>query len=310
MLSTDPVEVPKALLAQAQSKPAVVAAVANAGSEIVMESAQAASAKGLMTPVLVGDPDAIKRKAKDLRWDLNDVRIERVSGEQQAAECAVALARNDEVSAIIKGDVHTDVLLRAVLNREFGLRTPSLLSHVFHMTVPGSDRPLCITDAVLNVDPTLEQKQHILDNAVSLLHALGNSCPRIALLSATETPTEAMPSSLEAAQLCERAFQKKRADALIDGPLAFDLAVSTQAARTKHVDGGVAGQADVILVPNIETGNALFKMMVYFRSAAAAGIVLGAKVPVMLTSRADPLAARVASAALTSVYAASLRAAG
>ena len=177
------------------------------------------------------------------------------------------------------------------------------MSHVFHMTVPGSDRALCITDAVLNVLPTAKQKAEIARNAVSLVLAIGYEKPKVALLSASETASSAMPSSLDAAELAQQADQGSFPNATVEGPMAFDLAVSEEAARIKEFSSVVAGNADILLVPNIETGNALFKMMVHFMSAAAAGIVLGAKVPIVLTSRADPVAARLASLALACIYA-------
>ena len=201
----------------------------------------------------------------------------------------------------MKGHLHTGTLMRAVLNREKGLRTEHCLSHVFHMTLPGGDMPLCITDAAINVLPNIEQKLHIARNAIELLHALGNSNPKVALLSGSEVVTPSMPSSVEAAEIAKRASSIGWDDAIVDGPLAFDLAVSPQAAAAKGITSPVAGEADVILVPNLETGNALFKLMVHFMSATAAGIVLGAKVPLVLTSRADPAAAGLASAALAAI---------
>ncbi len=306
MLSNIPVECPRALLSKAQQRSAVTAVVANAASELVVKSAFESTQLGLINPVFVGDEKVIRREAAKLSWDITDVRIEHSEDEVSAAERAVAIARGGEARAIVKGDVHTDTLLRAVLDRASGLRTGRLLSHVFHMTLPGSDQALCISDAVLNVLPSVDQKRLILANAVELLHALGNENPKVALLSATESPSQAMPSSVEAAQICQRIKEDGWTGAQVEGPLAFDLAVSQASAQIKGVENPVAGRADLLLVPNIETGNALFKMMVYFMSAAAAGVVLGAGVPVMLTSRADPLAARIASAALTAIYARSI----
>ncbi|MEM7084158.1 MAG: bifunctional enoyl-CoA hydratase/phosphate acetyltransferase [Pseudomonadota bacterium] len=302
MLSDKPVEIPAGLLTRAQRCTPLQAVVANAGSRVVLESAKLAMDYGLLVPTLVGEASVIDREAHALGWDLSAVRTVPAADEHEAARTAVALVRDGEGDALVKGDVHTDVLLRAVLDKSRGIRTESLLSHVFHMTVPGSDQSLCITDAVLNVLPTLAQKQAILENAITLLHALGNPDPKIALLSAAETVSTAMPSSVEAAALRDWA-QTHRLNATVDGPLAFDLAVSPEAATIKGLQSAVAGRSDALLVPNIETGNALFKMMVYFQAASAAGIVLGARVPIMLTSRADPPAARVASAALALVSA-------
>lgn len=303
MLSKTPIECPQFLLSRAQAKPCVATAIVNAGAHLPMESARLAAAKGLIEPVLIGDPVAIKAIAKDIAWDIASFRVVAAEGEVASAASAVALARSGEVASLMKGDLHTDHLLRAVLNKTQGLRrTDNRLSHVFHMTMPGSEAALCITDGAINVQPDVDTKIHIARNAIELLHRLGNAVPKVAVLSATEQETDAIPSSIDAADLVQRAEQELPG-ALVDGPFALDIAVSPEAARIKGVHSEVAGRADVLLVPNIETGNALFKQMVYFMSAAAAGIVLGAKVPITLTSRADPPAARLASAALAAIYA-------
>ena len=206
----------------------------------------------------------------------------------------------------MKEDVHTETLMRAVLDRKNGLRTNAHLSHVFHMTVPDSDEVLCITDAVINILPTLDQKLDIAKKTIKLLHALENPNPKVAILSSTEVETEAMQFSLDAAKISMLASKGALSGATIDGPLAFDLAVSPEATRINGLDSPVAGNAEVLLVPNIETGNALFEQMVCFMSATAAGIVLGAQVPIMLTSRADPAVACLASAALVAIFIQSL----
>lgn len=303
MLSTIPVECPPSLLQQAQKGPPMAVAVANASTPLALESVRDAHQHGLIEPVLVGDHGEIQAAADQIEWDICDVRIESTSGEEQIANVSAKLAAQKEVNAIMKGDIHTDVLMRAVVNRDSGLRTDRLMSHVFQMTIPGSEKALFITDAVLNVMPTLKQKEQIARNAVSLLLALGYEKPKMAALSATETASTAMPSSVDAAELARLAREGGFPDALLEGPMAFDLAVSNKAAKIKRFDSAVAGQADILLVPNIETGNALFKMMVHFMSASAAGIVLGAKVPIILTSRADPTPARLASIALTNIFA-------
>lgn len=303
MLSEAPVECPQSLLTRAQHHPRVSTAVVGAAGKLPLESARLAQQNGLIEPVLVGDPNAISACAKEIGWEISALRIVAAGDEVEAAATAVSLARSGEVQSLMKGDLHTDHLLRAVLNRDTGLRTDRRLSHVFHMTLPGSDEALCITDGAINVAPSLQDKINIALNAIDLLHALGNAEPRIALLSATEQETATMPSSVDAAELVRRAAAGEIPGALVDGPFAFDNAVSVEAARVKGITSPVAGHADVLLVPNIETGNALFKQMVYFMSAAAAGIVLGATVPITLTSRADPPAARLASAALAAIYA-------
>jgi phosphate acetyltransferase len=301
MLSQAPAICPPKLLAMAQSCPPLRTAVANAGSRIAMESAKMAVDEGVIEPVLIGNLGDIRSLAESLQWDLSGVQLLAAVNDVNAAKQAAMLAGNGEVAAIMKGHVHTDDLMRAVLSSEAKLRTDRRLSHVFHMTVPGEDRPLCITDAVINVLPSVADKIDITKNVIGLMHALGNNNPAVALLSGTEVATESMPSSMDAAEIAALAESGEISGARIAGPLAFDIAVSAEAADIKGVGNAVAGDADVLVVPNIESGNFLFKQMVYFMSATAAGIVLGAKVPVMLTSRADPPVARLASAALASI---------
>ncbi len=302
MLSSRPFECPPALLAMAQEKPAVVTAVANAGSALALESVRLAAEAGLIVPLLVGDKTAIARAADEIAWDIQDLEILHAGDEDQAALAAAKLAGGGAAGALMKGHVHTDAFMMAILNKESGLRTGRRLTHVFHMTVPDSEKALLITDAAVNIAPDLETKFEAMRNAVALAQALGTGEPRVAILSGSEEPTERMPSSMDAAALAERAATELEG-ALVHGPLAFDNAVSPEAARIKDIRHPVAGNADILLAPNIETGNALFKMMVYFMSACAAGIVLGAKVPAILTSRADPPEARLASAAIAAILA-------
>ena len=277
-------------------------AVVNPVSSVVLDSVVSAHEQGLIEPILVGPTDRIRSALDADGIEAPDFEIADATSAGAAARTAATLAAAGNVNAIMKGDVKTSALMKAALDNNAKLRTNRLMSHVFQMTLPGSDKALFITDAVLNVQPTLEQKVEIAENAIELLLALGYLRPRIALLSASETVSAAMPSSEDAAELARRAAEGAFPDAVVDGPLALDLAISEEAARIKDVQSEVAGNADVVLVPNIETGNALFKMMAYLCGAVAAGIVLGAKVPIVLTSRADPAAARVASLALTSVY--------
>jgi phosphotransacetylase len=303
MLSSTPIECPQYLLDKARVLAPAPTAIVNAGAQLPMESAKEAFEKGLIEPVLVGDISIINAIAKTLAWDISELRVVAADGEVAAAQTSVALARGGEVSSLMKGNLHTDNLLRAVINRDTGLRTGTRLSHVFHMTLPGSDAAICITDAAINVLPPVGVKLDIARNVTALMHALGNKAPKIAVLSATEVPTESVPSSMEAAEVVKEAQNGAIPGAIVDGPFAFDNAVSSEAAKIKGINSPVAGCADVLLVPNIEAGNVLFKQMVYFMSAAAAGIVMGAKVPIVLTSRADPVAARLASAALASIVA-------
>ena len=294
---------PPQLLKQAQALPAMTTAVVNAGSELALESAKLAFEAGIIVPVLVGDETAIHAAAKAIDWSISSFKLIASNGEEDAAEKAVQCIHQGTAQLLMKGNVHTDVLIRALLNKQHGLRTGERLSHLFHMSVPGNSRVLCITDAVVNVLPDTKTQLSILRGATDVMHALGNAKPKIALLSATEVVTQAMPSSFNAKELLGAMLEQDHLAAEVFGPLAFDGAVSPEAARLKGIGSPVAGYADVLLVPNIETGNAIFKQMVYFNGATAAGVLMGARVPVMLTSRADPPAARLASAALAVIYA-------
>jgi phosphotransacetylase len=304
MLSKAPFEIPPYLIARAKNVPKCAMAVAGADHPVAMESVRRAAEADLVEPVLIGDPDAIRRIAHDLGWDVSGARIVPAKDESKAAEAAAALARAGEIAAIMKGHVHTDTLMRAVLQRDAGLRTERRTSHIFHMTVPGHERVLHITDGAVNVQPTVDDKVHIVQNAVDLARALGNPMPKVAILSGAETVNPSMPSSVDAAEVVRRANNGAIQGALVDGPLGFDNAVSPEAARIKGIDSPVAGHADIVIVPNLEAGNFLFKQMVYFMSAVAAGIVMGAKVPIVLTSRADPPEARFAAAAIAAIVAA------
>ncbi len=304
MLSKTPFEVPPGLMAKTGGLSPVTMAVAGAGHPVALESARQASDAGLIQPILVGDTTAIRNIAAEMDWDVSGVRIEPATGEQDSAARAVALARSGEVASLMKGQVHTDALMRAVVNREYGLRTDRRLSHIFHMTVPGRDRVLYITDAAINVAPDADTHIHIINNSVQMARSLGIDTPKIAMLSATESVLPGMPSSVQADSVVKRAQAGDVKNALVDGPFAFDNAVSPEAARLKGVDSPVAGNADILVVPNIEMGNGLFKMMVYFMSGLAAGVVMGATVPIVLTSRADPPQARLAAAAIAAIVAA------
>ena len=305
MLSAVPFEVPHYLLDRAQGLDRVPMAVAGADNMVVMESARQATEAGLIDPVLVGDRDEIESLAETMGWDISAFRLIETAEEDEAASAraAVKLARDGEVLSLMKGHVHTDVLMAAVVNRDAGLRADRRLSHVFHMTVPDSDRVLMITDGAVNVHPNADTMIDIINNAVGLAHALGNPEPKVALLSGTESPIPAMPSSMQAKDIVERARAGEVTGAVVDGPFAFDNAISPEAAKFKGITSPVAGNADILAVPNIETGNGLFKMMVYFMSGLAAGVVLGAKVPIVLTSRADPPEARFAATAIAAIAA-------
>jgi phosphotransacetylase len=301
MLSTLPFEVPGALLDKARNLAPVPMAVVGANHPLVMESARRAADEGIIEPVLVGVVDDVQAIARDMGWDIGDLRCIDTTSEAKAAEASAALAKGHEVAALMKGNVHTDDLMRAVLRRDGGLRMDRRVSHVFHMTAPGSDRVLHITDAVVNVQPDADDMVDIVTNAIDLAHALGMAEPKVALLSGTEVPNAGMPSSQVAATV---AIRLSSAKALVDGPFGFDNAISPEAAALKGIDSPVAGHADILVVPNIESGNILFKQMVYFMSATAAGLVVGVRVPIVLTSRADPPEARLAAAAMAAIAAA------
>lgn len=302
MLSRKPFVCPPSLLARVAGRPPVRTAVAAAAAPLPMASARTAMEYGLLDPVLVGDRVTIERLAREIGWDLSGVAIEDIEGEDAAADRAAQIVGSGEAAILMKGHVHTDVFIRAVLRRANGLRGDNRLTHNFHMTVPDSEAELIISDAAVNVHPDLETKKHIIRNAAALARSLGRETPRIALLSGTEEASESMPSSVEAAALTRWA-ERELERALVYGPLAFDNAVSPEAAAIKGIDHPVAGNADILIVPNIETGNALFKMMVYFMSACAAGLLSGTRAPIILTSRADPPEARLAAAAIAAIQA-------
>ena len=302
MLSEQNIECPAGLLTRAQALPASRAAIAGADSSLALRSVRLAVDAGLVLPILVGEPDVIRRHADALDWDVAGFEIIAASGDAEAAAGAAAIAGAGDADLLVKGHVHTDAFMLAILKREAGLRTGRRLTHVFHMTLPGHERALMIADAAVNVAPPFETRQQILANAVRVARALGVEEPHVAVLSGTEEVTKRMPSSVEAAELAAWATDALP-EARVHGPLAFDNAVSGEAARIKGIEHPVAGNADILIVPSIEAGNALYKMMVYFMGACAAGVVMGAKVPAVLTSRADPPAARLASIALAAVLA-------
>ncbi|GIL38419.1 bifunctional enoyl-CoA hydratase/phosphate acetyltransferase [Roseiterribacter gracilis] len=273
-------------------------AVVGADTTLALAGAKGATERGLIEPILIGDPQRIQAAARALDWDIAPFRIVAADTEVAAAEAAARLASDRSVHALMKGHVHTDTLLRAVLNRAYGLRRDRRLTHVFHLSMGALPRPFLISDAAINVAPDYDTLRDIALNAVELARMLGAQMPKVAILSATEVSSDSVPSSKRAADLANELCRTLDDRAEIAGPLALDNAVSLEAAQIKGIGGRVAGQADVLVVPTIEAGNMLFKAMVQFAGATAAGIVLGAAVPIMLTSRADPPEARLASAAL------------
>ncbi len=303
MLSGAPYEVPAYLFKKAKHLSRCPMAIAGADNEVVLKSARQATENGIITPILIGNATRIQELSNSIGWNIDEFEIVDLTSEESISKAAVSLAASSVVKGIMKGHVHTDTLMRFVIKKDTGLRTGRRISHVFHMTVPGCDKVLLITDGAINVAPNIDTRMDIIRNAIDVSHALGNPKPRVAVLSGTEVANPSMPSSLESAEIIERAHNGEIGGCFIDGPLAFDLAVSPEAAKTKGIDSPVAGKADIIVVPNIEMGNGLFKMMVYFMSGLASGIVVGARVPIVLTSRADPPEARFSSALIASIIA-------
>ncbi len=262
-----------------------------------------AAKRGIIQPVLVGPENRIREVAAAEGIDISPYRIVPVPHSHAAAEKAVELARTGEVDSLMKGSLHTDELMGAVVRPETGLRTARRISHVFVMDVPAYPRPIFITDAAINIAPKMEDKADIIQNAVDLAHILGVERPKVAILAAVETINAKMTSTLDAAALCKMADRGQITGAILDGPLAFDNAVSLAAAQTKGIVSPVAGQADILLVPDLEAGNMLAKQLSYLAGAEGAGIVLGARVPIVLTSRADSVRSRLASTAVMALVA-------
>ena len=298
-----PPESPLDVLAHAARLPPLTTAVAHPCDLPSLAAALAARDRGLIVPLLVGPEEKIRQAAADGGLDLAGVRIVPAAHSHAAAARAVELVRRAEAEAIMKGSLHTDELLAEVVDRETGLRTARRISHVFVLQVPGLDRLLLVTDAAVNIDPSLEEKADIVQNAIDLAVALGIERPRVAILSAVETVTSKLRSTLDAAALCKMADRRQITGGILDGPLAFDNAVSAEAARTKEIESPVAGRADVLVAPDLESGNILAKQFGYFSRATAGGIVLGARVPIILSSRADSLASRLLSCGVAVVFA-------
>ena len=263
-----------------------------------LEGAIDAAKLGLITPMLVGPAARITAVATECGLDISAYQVVDAAYSHQAAEKAVELVRLGRAEVLMKGSLHTDELMGAVVKRETGLRTARRISHCFVMDVPGHPDVIVITDAAVNISPTLAEKVDIVQNAIDLVHALGRTEVRVAILSAMETVNPQVPSTLEAAALCKMADRRQITGAIIDGPLALDNAISLTAAKIKKIDSPVAGRANVLVVPDLEAGNMLAKSLIFLAGADAAGIVLGAKVPIVLTSRADSVLARLASTAV------------
>ena len=296
MLSKKDIICPENLLNLAKTKGPVKAVIVNSVKQVSIESAKQAVAANLIIPVFLGDKSVIENNAKQLNWDISKYELIHEPDENSTALIAAKLASEDKVKIIVKGHIHTDVLMKAVLKRDLNLIGKKRLSHIWHMTLEKSDKPFIITDGALNVLPKLETKMHILKNAIDFANRIGIGKPKVSVLSATEEVLDSMPSSLEANELTKRA-KEEGLNAEVFGPMAFDNSVSEKAAHIKGIKNVVAGNTDILLVPNVETGNALVKMMIFFMGACAAGVVVGGKVPVVITSRADDTQARLASMA-------------
>jgi phosphate acetyltransferase len=296
MLSNKEIICPNNLLDEAHKKKGVKVAVVNAGKPLPMLSVQDAVNENLIEPIFIGDKKEILKCAEDLKWDISQYEIIDEPVENDTAKIAAKLASKGKVKIIVKGHIHTDILMKEVLKREHNLLGKTRLSHIWHMTVEKDDKPLIITDGALNVLPNVKTKMHILKNVINFSNRIGITRPKIAVLSATEEVLDSVPSSLDAAEITKIA-KEENLEADVFGPLAFDNSISKKSAAIKGIKNTVAGEADVLLVPNVETGNGLVKMMIYFMGACAAGVVVGGKVPVVITSRSDEAQARLASIA-------------
>ncbi|MQX45462.1 phosphate acetyltransferase [Sinorhizobium medicae] len=297
------------LIAAAQAEEPAVTLVVHPCDETALRGALEAAEMRLITPVLVGPRVRIRSIAAEHRLDLGQWEIVDVPHSHAAAAKAVALIREGKGSLLMKGSLHTDELMREVAAAASGLRTERRISHVFVMDVPGHADTLFITDAAINIAPDLDAKRDIVQNAIDLWVTIGLGEPRVAILSAVETVTMKIPSTIEAAALCKMAERGQITGGLLDGPLAFDNAIDPEAARIKGIVSPVAGRAQILVVPDLEAGNMLAKNLTFLAHADAAGIVLGARVPIVLTSRADSVRTRLASCAVASLFAARRRAA-
>ncbi len=286
------------LLARAGAQPPVTTAVAHPCEKSVLEAVIEAARRGLIEPILVGPQAKIRQTAADAGLDLGQLPLVDAPHSHAAAAQAVALVRGGRAGMLMKGSLHTDELMAEVIAKETGLRTGRRVSHVFVMSVPTYHKLLLVTDAAINIFPTLEDKADIAQNAIDLAHALHIPVPKVAILSAVETVTSKIPSTIEAAALCKMAERGQINGALLDGPLAFDNAISREAAAMKGIVSAVAGDPDILLVPDLEAGNMLAKQLSFLMNADAAGIVLGARVPIVLASRADNVRAKLASCAV------------
>jgi len=286
------------IISNAHVRAPIRVAVVHPCSPESVAAAIEAKDEGLIIPILIGPETKIQAAAKSANASLSDIEIISTEHSHAAAELAVKMASQGKVDAIMKGSLHTDELLSAILSHDSGLRTERRISHAYIMDVPAYPKPLVITDAAINITPNLDEKRDICQNAIDLMQSLGVPKPLVAVIAAVETVNPQMPATLDAAALTVMASRGQITGGIVDGPLAFDNAINLNAAQIKGIQSPVAGQADILLVPNLEAGNMLAKQLLYFADADAAGIVLGARMPIILTSRSDSLRVRLASVAV------------
>jgi phosphate acetyltransferase len=291
------------LIARCKELTPTPTAVAHPCDESSLRGAVEASELGILKPILIGPRAKIEATAARFRLNISGYEVVDAPHSHAAAALAVRLTREGQAEMLMKGSLHTDELMSAVVRTETGLRTERRISHAFIMDVPRLDQVIIVTDAAINIFPTLEDKVHIVQNAIDLAHTLGVMQPKVAILSAVETVNPKIPSTVEAAALCKMADRKQIKGGILDGPLALDNAIDLAAAQTKQIDSPVAGLADILVVPDLEAGNMLAKSLVFMADADAAGIVLGARVPIILTSRADSVSTRLASCAVAALVA-------
>ena len=296
MLSDKEIVCPNNLLDVAHQKKGISAGIVNAGKSITMMSVMDAVNENLITPTFIGNKEEIEKCALELNFDISEFEILDEKNENKTAVIAAELASKEKIKIIVKGHIHTDVLMKEVIKKKYNLIGKTRLSHIWHMTLDKEDKPLIITDGALNVSPNVKTKMHILKNVINFCNRIGNERPKVSILSATEEVLDSVQSSLDAKEITEIA-KKENLKADVFGPLAFDNSISKKSAEIKGIKNVVSGNADVLLVPNVEAGNALVKIMVYFMGACAAGVVVGGKVPVVITSRSDVATARLASIA-------------
>jgi phosphate acetyltransferase len=291
------------LLDRCKTLPPTPTAVAYPCDESSLRGAVEAAELGLLAPILVGPKGTIEALAKQFGINMSQYEVVDAPDSQSASEAAVRLVREGKAEMLMKGSLHTDEILAAVVARDTGLRTGRRISHCFVMDVPTLEQAIIITDAAVNIFPTFEDKVHIIQNAIDLAISLGKMKPKVAILSAMETVNPKVPSTMEAGALCKMADRGQITGGILDGPLALDNAINLDAAKTKKIDSPVAGQADILVVPDLEAGNMLAKSLTFLADADSAGIVLGARVPIILTSRADSVMSRLASCAVAALVA-------